>query len=356
VIEALTTADSRLWDEALDLMRMYAFYHLLEYHRLAEMLGEGTPLMLVFRQSHYVIAFPLLVRDFVVAGDGPTFRDATTVRGFAGPLASWEHVPKHVCKRFQEELHDLLKERDIISVYARLNPITCPPSLLDGLGDIVEIGATVSLDLTPPPDVQISRYRKGHRSEINRLRRLGVTCGEASPESLGDFVRIYYDTMTRVRAPEEFYFDKDYFEFLLREMPGAMRLFLCRLDGRAVSGGIIGVSKGMTECYLAGTASEYVHLSPSKPMLDTMRQWIQEIGANEFHVGGGVDAQRDSLYNFKMGFGGREHVYSTWRYVVNQKAYDDVCRAAFQNGRPDGSFFPAYRSPSLQREVPNHAA
>lgn len=352
-LEVITTDESGRWDEILQQVGAYAFYHRAAYHRLAENRGEGEARLLVYLEDGHLVAFPILVRPV-----GSTdIKDATSVRGFAGPAASHPSMPDDVLRRFRAELQDYLKQSGIISIYARLNPLTCPTSLLDGLGATVEVGATVSLDLSVPSDVQFSRYRHGYRREIKRLRRLGFTFEEASPESLGEFMRVYYDAMTRVNADPEFYFGQDYFEFLFREMPDVMHLFLCKLDGIVASASIQAVCSGIVESYMGGTSTSYVRFSPDKLKYDTVREWGKSIGAHTYHLGGGVGAQRGSLYDFKMGFGGREHIYSTWRHVVDQKAYDDICSQVDHSSliTHHSSYFPAYRDPALRQEV-RHAA
>lgn len=354
-LEVLTTESSALWDEVLREVDYFDFYHLSAFHRLMEASGIGKAVMPVFRDKGCVIAFPLLVRDVTIPGvvdAGNGVKDAVSVPGFSGPVASTD-APPTAKAHFIEGLHAYLRQTGVVSVYARLHPVAYPPGLLDGYGEMVEIGASVSLDLSIPEDAQFAGYRKDHRKEIRRLQRQGFVCEKVGPEYLGDFMRLYYQTMDRVEAGPEFYFDKGYLEFLMREMPGVMHLFICRKDGDIASVEMCGVCNGMLEAYLSGTASEYVRDAPSKLLCDAIREWGNSIGARVFHLGGGVGAQRDSLFDFKMGFGGREHVYSTWRHVVDTDAYDELCRRVSQCSgiEPDDSYFPRYRHPALQQRV-----
>ena len=354
-MEAITTDEADRWDETLREVGMFDFYHLAAFHRLAEIRGEGTAVMPVMREGDCVLAMPLLVRDIETTGvvDARAgLKDATSVCGFAGPVAS-PGTHYEARGRFVPALNDYLEQSGIVSVYQRLNPLTTPPSLLNGHGETLQVGVTISIDLTLPPDVQFSYYRKSHRYEIQRLRKMGFTCEQEGIDHLDDFIRIYEEAMRDLNADHAYLYERDYFHYLMTEMSDSMHLSICRDGGTAACVGLFGYCNGIIQYHLAGTAAEYRRLAPMKLMLDAVRQWGNSIGARVFHLGGGVGARRDSLYDFKMGFGGREHVYSTWRHVVDQQAYDEVCRAAFQSAGmvPEDSFFPAYRSPSLDREV-----
>jgi len=63
------------------------FYHLAEYHRLAEERGEGTAHLFAYHDGAYTIPLPLLLRPVQVSG-GETWSDAPSVYGDAGPVAS----------------------------------------------------------------------------------------------------------------------------------------------------------------------------------------------------------------------------------------------------------------------------
>ena len=347
-IETLTTIDSKSWDNTLKEIGEYDFFHMSGYHRLAELRGEGRAEMLVYREGNYVVAFPLLLRKIKPMDDKLNFVDATSVAGLAGPISS-APLPDKTRKRFHEYLQDYFEQNNIVSVYSRLNPVMNQPELLKGYGEVVEIGVTQSIDLTPPPEVQYARYRKSHRHNIRRLKRMGFVCEIVGVEYLDDFMRIYIQTMDKLNANKAYYYDKSYFEFLLREMSDVMCLFICRDGENLASAKICSSCCGIVESYLSGTANEYLPLAPAKLLTDAIRIWANDIGAKTFHMGGSVGGRRDSLSDYKMGFGAREHVYSTWRHVIDQKAYDYLCNEAFlqAGGEPKAQYFPKYRNPFL---------
>jgi len=357
-LEVLTTLDTARWREVLERVAPYDFYHLPEFHRLAEQNGEGEAVMLVFEESGHTIAFPMLLRRI----EGTTrpnaagcYRDAGCIYGFGGPLASSRCIPMSIRRHFQEHLQDYFEERDIVSVFCRLHPLIAGATMLEGYGNIVETGTTVSMDLTVPPEEQVRRYRRNHRQDIERLRRLGYSCRQVGPEYLDRFTRVYLDTMDRVNADSVYYFSRSYFEQMMSELSDVAHLFACEApDGTVASVALCAVCNGIIQVHLAGTADQHRRLAPMKLVFDTIRMWGNDIGAKIVHLGGGVNARKDSLYSFKTGFGGQEHVYHTWQHVVNREIYDRLCD---QTGRPrqaasDVSYFPEYRSPGRRTSEP----
>ena len=349
-LEVLTTNEPDRWMNALHAVGEYDFYHLPGYQRLTESQVGGRAILPVFRCEGYAMAFPLLIRDIAIQGiDSSGYRDAACVPGLTGPLVSDSSLPDGVRHSIMQQFHDYLRQNKLVSVYNRLHFLMGQEAFLSGYGEVHEEGIEVTVDLTAPPDVQYSRYRENHRRDLNRLRKLGFICQEAGQECLDDFLRVYYETMDIVGAAQLYYHDKGYFEYLMTELKDESRLFACKDGQTVVCAGFIASCNGHVHYLRGGTATEYRNLAPSKLMLDTVRVWGNSVGARVFHLGGGASGARDSLYRFKMGFGGQEHPCHTWRYVADPEVYDDLCRRAFAlAGRtPDDSYFPEYRSPSL---------
>lgn len=346
----LRTSDVDRWQDILNKTQEYDLYHLPSYSRLAEMQGEGDAVLLALEDGDCTMAFPLLLREIDFPG-GAGLKDATSCYGYPGPIASKADIPDSIRLRFTEQVQEFLDSEGVVTAFTRLNPLLDQTPVLNGYGEVVDIGSTISIDLSVPPDEQFARYRKTTRYEVRRLRKMGFVCKEVGLEYLDKFISIYYSTMDSVNAGAEYYFDDYYFKYLLEKMADVFHLFVC-LDGDKIAcAAMFGLCGSIAQYHLAGTAEGYRHMAPMKLLLDDARLWAVRAGARAMHLGGGVGAGHDGLFAFKHGFSDRQHTYRIWRHVVNAGAYAMLCESARSTGAiPDDSYFPLYRHPALSRE------
>ncbi len=345
------------WQAVLNQSVQHDFYHLPGYHELEERQGKGRAQLFVYREAEYTVALPLLLQPIAVVPGlshfGGSWQDATSVYGYAGPIASHRVVPPSVLGNFQSAVRTALQELGVVSVFSRLHPLIPQLSLLTGLGDCPHNGQTVSLDLTLPPDVQYGGYRKNLKYDINKLKRSGMTClHDQQLRYLGEFIAIYHATMQRVNASAPYFFDTQYFEELMSARQPEVHLFVTLLDGQVTAGGLFAVCDGIVQYHLSGTHSSYVPLAPTKLMLDTVRVWATERGLRVFHLGGGLGGHEDSLLQFKAGFSDRRHDFHTWRWSVLPDIYEQLLATKERWNAQQGQqtlapgYFPAYRSPT----------
>ena len=347
-------------DEWLDVLKnttQHDFYHLPEYHALAEGRGEGRGCLVVYQEAPYSIAIPLLLRPVSAVagldGVGGGWRDATSVYGYAGPVTSHDDVPAPVLARFREGLTEALHEQRVVNLFSRLHPLLVQQPVLAGLGECASVGQTVSIDLTLPLDVQFSLYRANHKRGINRLRAMGATCEEYHGfDGLGMFMEIYHQTMRRVGAHSYYFFDTSYVEQFIQALAGNGHLFLCVIDDTVVCGGVFTVADGIVQYHLGGTKDDFLPLSPMKFVFDTVRRWATEQRLRVLHLGGGFGARDDSLFHFKAGFSNRRHETAIWRWVLVPDVHRMLCDQKAVWRRSNGlevdcdDYFPAYRDPT----------
>jgi hypothetical protein len=291
---ALRSAQAREWEGVLARVAQRDFYHGAEYHRHAEERGEGTAFLFAYHDGAYTIALPLLLRP-VEAGAGPVWRDATSVYGYAGPLASHAALPTSVVRSFQEALKDALTARRVVAVFSRLHPLIPQRELLDGLGDCRPEGETVSIDLTRSAEEQWLRYRPSLRTRISKLRRRGLTgLRDEKKRHLTEFAEIYRQTMRRVKAHDSYLFEPEYFTRLARGLGETLELFVVTLDDDVVAGGLFTICDGIVQYHLGGTYDAFLRLGPMALLFDTVRLWAIDEGARLVHLGGGVGSRDDS--------------------------------------------------------------
>lgn len=352
----LQSAQAREWNEVLAQVAQHDFYHRAEYHRLAEDRGEGSAHLFVYQDGVYTIALPLLLRP-VESAVGEAWRDATSVYGYAGPLASHAGMPGTVVRTFQKGLKEALATRRVVAVFSRLHPLIPQRGMLAGLGDCRPEGETVSIDLSVSPDEQRARYRASVRTRVEKLRREGlIGLRDRDKRHLPEFTDIYHETMRRVKAHCSYFFEKEYFTRLASDLGPALELFVVTLDGVVTAGGLFTICDGIVQYHLGGTRDAFLRRGPMSLLFDTVRLWANEEGARVIHLGGGVGSREDGLFHFKTGFADRRHIFATWRWVVEPAAYRDLSdRDARRNvahglQRTSGDYFPQYRCPTIPAE------
>ena len=346
------------WLNVLKRSARHDFYHLPGYHALAEQEGQGTACLLVWESAEHMVALPLLLRSLTgVPGCeelGPGAMDATSVYGYAGPVASKPNLSESELNAFRTALREALTGLGVIAVFSRLHPLIAQAGLLANIGELKSLGQTVSIDLTLSLDEQWRQFRSDHRRGIKKLQQSGLVClHDTELRYLDDFITVYHETMHRVGAQAEYFFDRDYFCQLFQQLSTDAHLFIVLSDGRVVSGGIVVKRNGIIQYHLGGTHASHLKLAPIKLMFETVRRWGAQSGATVFHLGGGVGSQEDSLFYFKSGFSNRRHSFVCWRWIVAPEAYKLLCDSGSAGHALNGStwasdeYFPLYRSPAV---------
>ena len=237
----LLSADNHgAWDAALDLCGSYDTYHLAGYHRVAESNKEGIPYLFSFRKHGAYAAFPFLMRKIsdVPGLENCRYFDATSVYGYPGVLTSLavDNIQaREFSSSFQEALLTALKRLNIVSAFSRLNPLIQSAWLLEGMFDIIPLGNTVAINLAKPESEQKKGMKNNHLRDIKKAKTLGIVVKEDDKfQRLDDFIAAYNETMLRNKADLSYFFPKEYYLKLKREMGPSLKLFIAQKDAAIV--------------------------------------------------------------------------------------------------------------------------
>ncbi len=325
------------WLEPAD----HDFYHGAAYHRFSAASGEGEPFLAVYGSRDRYLAWPYLLRRLDGLSD---LCDLTSVYGYPGPVAFGLQAGDPFVARARRALEDLWRSQNVVTAFTRFHPLLenhrwAGSSAAAG---VVPGGETVSIDLSVPETVQWSDYQASLRNRINRGRRLGLRT-EPDPcwAHLDDFVAFYHATMRRNRAGARWFFSADYFRRLRRALGANAVLMLTRLDGALAAAGIFIAYRGIVANHFSMNNEAWLHLAPTKILLDDVRRWAGARGERLFHLGGGRSSTEDSLFAFKAAFSRRRHRFYTLRRVLDPPVYRELCAAL---PAAAGTFFPAYRA------------
>ncbi len=329
-------------------------YHLPEYLSIEAKRIQAKPLALLIQEHDKIFFLPFLLRH---CGDllpemslKEDIYDAVSPYGYSGILlsSSAEKEPDFIGRALQE-LQELFKELHICSLFVRNHPI-----LGNKFADLFPentltlSGETVSIDLTIPETLYWQSLRKTHRLRISKCKEIGCQVEFVHPkeaEYMDAFIKIYYETMSRVSAHLMYFFDKSYFDDLIG-LGEHVHLGVVKLENQIVCAGIFFESCQIVQFHLSGTKSDFLHLSPATMLNDATRLWVKDRHNQWLHLGGGVGARKDSLYQFKSGFSRQRHTFWTIRMITHLEHYQTllVYREHLIGQTTTNQFFPAYRT------------
>lgn len=328
------------WADVLETVR-HDVYHRPAYARASAEHEGGTPVAFYAEDASGLLLAPLLLRAIP-----ETERiDATSPYGYPAPLWTAADPTPH----WAAFLH-AAQARGLVSVFVRLHPflpIPAPSCFPDGRAAVVKHGPTVWIDCARSPETMWANTRSGHQSDLRRLQREGYyveVSGEAAPVDalLPEFVALYRETMDRVGASPFYDFSDAYFRAWAHSLRPYCRIAVVRSErGAAAAAGLFTEVDGWMQYHLSGTAAAHRPLAPAKLMLHAVRVRAHHGPCTRLHLGGGVGADTDSLFDFKAGFSPTRASFSSLRIVCDPDAY----RALRPEAPPPGEgFFPAYRS------------
>jgi hypothetical protein len=156
--------------------------------------------------------------------------------------------------------------------------------------------------------------------------------------------------MDRRSAGSSYYFERDFFEAIHRDLAGQFAYVNAVLDSRIVSTELALVSADSVYSYLGGTDSSAFDLRPNDLLKYEIIQWARERGKLCYVLGGGRYPD-DGIYKYKLSFApGGMVPFTTGQRILDEEQYRVLTnrrRAEFQahglSWLDNVHFFPAYR-------------
>jgi lipid II:glycine glycyltransferase (peptidoglycan interpeptide bridge formation enzyme) len=334
-----TIADKEAWCNYVLRSAAYDFYHTWYYHSMDD---TADALLFVFEEGEDFIAYPFLKRNIPESG----YVDFTCVYGYTGPLSNraFTDIEDDFLERFKHALLNFLKEQRVVSVFSRLHPFFSQQALMSKFPGVHHNGKTVAIDLQQPIETQRSGYHRSFRQHIKQLKSRGYVVRETrDADDIRAFSRIYTENMKRVGATDYYLFTEAYFNDLLASDEFETKLMLVFFEGQPVSGGVFICTNKIMQAHLMGTLSAHISLSPPKLIIDEATILGREMGYEYLNLGGGLNFKEDTLFNWKAGFSHLFLDFNSWRYVVDQEAYDALVADRSIDKDLDVDFFPLYR-------------
>lgn len=327
------------WGALLSVIKNYDFYHTYDYHQLSKKKNE-IPVLIKYQNDNSIIALPLLIREI----EGTCYKDATSVYGYSGPIM------KNISENFDnsiyiKKINNYFSENNIISIFSRLNPyIPYQNQILKNYGSIKNQGKVVNIDLTLDSLIQRQKYQSSIKTQVNKARRELTIKKAVSKKDLSEFIYIYNENMNRVNAKRDYYFDEDYFLKIIdsQDFETEILLAIHNETNEVIGGSMFIKTNFIIQYHLSGTKDNFLHLRPSKLLIDEMRLRTNNKEFIFFNLGGGLGgSDSDSLFLFKSGFSKDFKSFDLWTHIINNDVYNNLVKK--NNVISDTAFFPKYR-------------
>lgn len=318
-----------------------------EYGRLYENGTDTLCEQFVYESGAGIVSSVFMKRRIAIE-TAEVYYDLITPYGYGGPVITEISDPRRkeeLVNGFMQAFSEYAKENRIVSEFVRFHPIIGNGlDFKDAYGSIYDrktVGTNLTLD-----DVIGTEFSKHKKKDIKRILnnpdiRYEI---EEEPESLADFLEVYYSTMDRDEADGYYYFGNDYFDRILaafREHVVTCRVFYRE---KIIGMGVYFRYKKLLHAHLSGSLTEYMKYSPAYILKYAMAVYGHENGYSVIHYGGGTNASPENgLYKFKKDFGKTtDFDFYIGKKVWNPEIYERLCLAV--GASMDSGFFPAYRS------------
>ncbi len=276
--------------------------------------------------------------------DGVTYFDLATPYGYGGPLIHEVTGDKdRLIAEFKEAFDTYCVDNNIVSEFVRFSPTEDNADDFASMYEVISLRQTIATYFREGEDVVEAEFHKSARKTIRRALKQGVTYEVIEhPDNLDTFMDIYYDTMDRNEAQDNYYFSRDYFQGLIDNFKDNLMSVEVMFEGKCIACGLYFLYEDKMHAHLSGTRHEYLKLSPAYVLKYATALYGQEKGYSFIHYGGGTSNDpENALFKFKSKFTKSEPLwFKIGKKIYNQEVYDLLVD---KTGTNELSFFPQYR-------------
>ena len=280
----------------------------------------------------------------IYIGDGIHYNDIITPYGYGGPVIRYTTNKSKLIDEYKNDFQKFAVQNHIVTEFVRFHPLINNGIDFKEVYQSVYDRNTVGTNLTYK-DVIATEFSKHKRKTIRKILKDTDIRYEIDdhPESLEDFIEIYYSTMERDGAGDYYYFTPKYFQELMNTFPNNIITGKVFLRNKLIAMGIYFRYGEYLHAHLSGTLSEYLKYSPAYILKYALALYGHDNGYKVIHYGGGSSNSPDNgLYRFKRDFGkNTEFDFYISRKIWNKEVYRCLCQK--QGVDINSDFFPAYR-------------
>lgn len=351
MLEIISMDELDKWDSIVKRFKNYDVYYLSRYAKAFELHGDGEPILFYYNDDEIRAINVVMKRDIEKDKnlknkiEPNLIFDIITPYGYGGFLVEGI-INDDNLKRLNEVYSQYCFSSNIISEFVRFHPVIKNSKINQKIYDVIDLGKTITIDLVSKEQIWQDLSSK-NRNVIRKSIKSGVKIyWGRSPELIDKFIPLYNSTMDKDDATDYYYFNRDFYMSLLKDLKYNSLIFYAVYEQKIISMSIIIFGNENMHYHLSASDREYQSLAATNLLLYEAACWGCENGYKSFHLGGGLGSKEDNLFKFKEAFNKNSKTYfSIGKKIFDQKKYDELIRIRYQDSGFDGekSFFPSYR-------------
>lgn len=343
MIQIFNMSQTKEWDELVRSFANYDVYYLSGYVKAFQIHGDGEPQLFYYNENGLRGIYVYMKRNTTIEG----VYDSITPYGYGGFLLEGDDSEENM-KALWKAYVEKMKSENIVDNFVRYHPVLANAVLMKACSDVIDLGKTVSMDLTSEEVIWKNIHSK-NRNMIRKAEKNGIVIKHGQGlELFDDFIKIYNATMDKDNAEPYYYFKPEFYKSIHEDLKDNYEMFWAEYDDKIIAMSIMIYANGRLNYHLSGSDLQYRNLAPSNLLLYKAAMWGMEKGMKTFHLGGGVDSGEDNLYKFKIAFNRfSDCQFSIAKHIFDNEKYDElVAERALRDAGFDkeSKFFPLYRS------------
>lgn len=344
MISVIKVNESKKWDSIVRSFKKYDVYYLSQYSKSFELVGEGEPLLIYYKDDTTRAINVIIKRDI---GKINQFRekiqqnswfDISTPYGYGGFIIEGSNY-----KALEYDYVEFCKKEGFISEFVRFNLFSEYHNIFNGEIQSYTNNVVRTLNL----DIKEMLMDFEHKVRKN-LKRANINGLEIEIDEKGkrikEFLDIYYATMKRNNANSIFYFPESFFESLNKMHHNYIYMHVL-YEKEIISTELLLYGKENSYSFLGGTKSEYFNLRPNDFLKYEIIKWSKEKGLKRFILGGGYGVD-DGIFKYKKSFAPNGiHKFYIGKRIFDSDRYNklvDIRNNEFDFDK-DTMYFPRYR-------------
>ncbi|MBO7562342.1 MAG: GNAT family N-acetyltransferase [Bacteroidales bacterium] len=343
MIKLYSIESSKEWDDVVRSFQEWDVYYLSGYVKAFYIIGDGEPFLLYYEEGGLRAIYLYMRRQTSLLG----VYDSITPYGYGGVLFEGDTSNNNL-RTFWKAYVAKMKEENIVDGFSRYHPVLKNADPMRIISNVTSIGKTIAIDLSSP-ELIWNNFISKNRNMIRKAEKNGIVIFHGQGMELMDkFIEMYNNTMQRDNAEDYYFFKRPFYESIDCDLKDNYQIFFAVLGEQIIAMSIMLYGNKQMHYHLSGSLKEYRNLAPSNLLLYKAALWGCEQGFKTFHLGGGVGAEEDSLYKFKVAFNkNSNYQFSIGKQIFDQEMYDKLVNARRESDPSfdeSSTFFPLYRS------------